>query len=121
MSAHTTQTELKLIGKLVLEGELHCETGLHVGAGKGSLEIGGSDNPVIIPLISYLPSAAGLSTLSTYFLGDATATVVAGNPVTSPGAAIDLAAPGSSATPGQNQIFLDAKTFIELGVAKAAE
>jgi len=47
MSAHTTQTELKLIGKLVLEGVLHCETGLHVGAGKGSLEIGGSDNPVI--------------------------------------------------------------------------
>ncbi len=47
MSAHTAQTELKLIGKLVLEGELHCETGLHVGAGKGSLEIGGSDNPVI--------------------------------------------------------------------------
>ena len=29
------------------EGELHCETGLHVGAGKGSLEIGSSDNPVI--------------------------------------------------------------------------
>jgi CRISPR-associated protein Csm3 len=47
MSAHTTETQLKLIGKLVLEGDLHCETGLHVGAGKGSLEIGGSDNPVI--------------------------------------------------------------------------
>jgi CRISPR-associated protein Csm3 len=47
MSAHTAQTELKLIGKLILEGELHCETGLHVGAGKGSLEIGGSDNPVV--------------------------------------------------------------------------
>jgi CRISPR-associated protein Csm3 len=47
MSAHTPQTELKLIGKLILEGELHCETGLHVGAGKGSLEIGGSDNPVV--------------------------------------------------------------------------
>src|SRR6201994_2758987 len=45
MSAHTPQTELKLIGKLILEGEMHCETGLHVGAGKGSLEIGGSDNP----------------------------------------------------------------------------
>ena len=44
MSAHTTQTELKFLGKLILEGELHCETGLHVGAGKGSLEIGGSDN-----------------------------------------------------------------------------
>jgi CRISPR-associated protein Csm3 len=47
MSAHTSQTELKLIGKLILEGALTCETGLHVGAGKGSLEIGGSDNPVV--------------------------------------------------------------------------
>src|SRR6266508_3878919 len=47
MSAHTSQTELKLIGKLILEGEMICETGLHVGAGKGSLEIGGSDNPVV--------------------------------------------------------------------------
>src|SRR6266576_7253362 len=47
MSAHTPQTELKLIGKLILEGEMHCQTGLHVGAGKGSLEIGGSDNPVV--------------------------------------------------------------------------
>ena len=47
MSAHTPQTELKLIGKLILEGELHCETGLHIGAGKGSLEIGGADNPVV--------------------------------------------------------------------------
>src|ERR1019366_901409 len=47
MSAHTTQTELKFLGKLILEGELHCETGLHVGVGKGSMEIGGSDNPVV--------------------------------------------------------------------------
>jgi CRISPR-associated protein Csm3 len=47
MSAHTDRTELKFLGKLILEGELHCETGLHVGAGKGSLEIGGSDNPVV--------------------------------------------------------------------------
>jgi len=47
MSAHTAQTELKLIGKLILEGEMHCDTGLHIGAGKGSLEIGGADNPVI--------------------------------------------------------------------------
>jgi len=47
MSHHTAHTELKLIGKLLLEGELHCETGLHIGAGKGSLEIGGADNPVV--------------------------------------------------------------------------
>jgi len=47
MSAHTAQTELKLIGKYIFEGEMHCETGLHIGAGKGSLEIGGADNPVV--------------------------------------------------------------------------
>jgi len=47
MSAHTADTELKLIGKLILEGDLYCETGLHIGAGKGSLEIGGADNPVV--------------------------------------------------------------------------
>ncbi len=47
MSAHTADTKLTLVGKLILEGELYCETGLHIGAGKGSLEIGGADNPVI--------------------------------------------------------------------------
>ncbi|MBK5293642.1 MAG: type III-A CRISPR-associated RAMP protein Csm3 [Acidobacteriia bacterium] len=47
MSAHTAQTELKLVGKLLLDGDLICETGLHIGAGKGSLEIGGADNPVV--------------------------------------------------------------------------
>jgi CRISPR-associated protein Csm3 len=47
MSAHSAQTELKFIGKLIVEGDLHCETGLHIGAGKGSLEIGGADNPVV--------------------------------------------------------------------------
>jgi CRISPR-associated protein Csm3 len=47
MSTHTAQTQLKLVGKLILAGELHCETGLHIGAGKGSLEIGGADNPVV--------------------------------------------------------------------------
>lgn len=47
MSAHTADTQLKLIGKLILEGDLTCETGLHIGAGKGSLEIGGADNPVV--------------------------------------------------------------------------
>lgn len=47
MSSHTAHTELRLVGKLLLEGDLHCETGLHIGAGKGSLEIGGADNPVV--------------------------------------------------------------------------
>src|SRR5438128_6050347 len=47
MSSHTAQTELRFIGKLILEGDLECQTGLHIGAGKGSLEIGGADNPVV--------------------------------------------------------------------------
>src|SRR5579884_1287495 len=47
MSSHTAQTELRFIGKLILEGDLECRTGLHIGAGKGSLEIGGADNPVV--------------------------------------------------------------------------
>jgi CRISPR-associated protein Csm3 len=47
MSAHTAETPLKLIGKLILEGEVVCDTGLHIGAGKGALEIGGADNPVV--------------------------------------------------------------------------
>lgn len=47
MSAHTTDTALRFLGKLVFEATLHCETGLHIGAGKGSLEIGGADNPVV--------------------------------------------------------------------------
>ncbi|MFN3323675.1 MAG: type III-A CRISPR-associated RAMP protein Csm3 [Bryobacteraceae bacterium] len=47
MSSQNAQSALKLVGKLILAGELHCETGLHIGAGKGSLEIGGADNPVV--------------------------------------------------------------------------
>src|ERR1700678_4733544 len=60
MSAHTAQTELKLIGKLILEGEMRCETGLHVGAGKGSLEIGGSDNPGVMDAFGrpYVPGSS---------------------------------------------------------------
>src|SRR5258706_4334804 len=47
MSTHSAQTQLQLVGKLILSGDLHCETGLHIGAGKGSLEIGGADNSVV--------------------------------------------------------------------------
>ena len=47
MSSHTAETRLKLAGKLLLDGEMHCVTGLHIGAGKGALDIGGADNPVV--------------------------------------------------------------------------
>jgi CRISPR-associated protein Csm3 len=47
MSSHTAETKLRLIGKLFLDAEMVCETGLHIGAGKGSLDLGGADNPVV--------------------------------------------------------------------------
>lgn len=60
MSAHTAATELTFLGKLVVEGEIKCETGLHIGAGKGSLEIGGADNPVVKDAfgIPYIPGSS---------------------------------------------------------------
>ncbi|HTS75861.1 MAG TPA: type III-A CRISPR-associated RAMP protein Csm3 [Bryobacteraceae bacterium] len=60
MSAHTAQTQLQLVGKLILYGDLHCETGLHIGAGKGSLEIGGADNPVVKDAfgLPYIPGSS---------------------------------------------------------------
>lgn len=60
MSSHTAETELTFVGKLVLEGEIQCQTGLHIGAGKGSLEIGGADNPVVKDAfgIPYIPGSS---------------------------------------------------------------
>jgi CRISPR-associated protein Csm3 len=60
MSSHTAATELTFLGKLILEGEITCATGLHIGAGKGSLEIGGADNPVVKDAfgIPYIPGSS---------------------------------------------------------------
>jgi CRISPR-associated protein Csm3 len=60
MSSHTAQTELTFLGKVVIEGEITCHTGLHIGAGKGSLEIGGADNPVVKDAfgIPYIPGSS---------------------------------------------------------------
>ena len=60
MATHTAQTQLQLVGKLILSGDLHCETGLHIGAGKGSLEIGGADNPVVKDAfgLPYIPGSS---------------------------------------------------------------
>jgi len=60
MSAHTAETQLRLIGKVILDGELQCDTGLHIGAGKGSLEIGGADNPVVKDAfgLPYIPGSS---------------------------------------------------------------
>ncbi|MBV8866808.1 MAG: type III-A CRISPR-associated RAMP protein Csm3 [Acidobacteriaceae bacterium] len=60
MSSHTVDTELTFLGKVILEGEITCHTGLHIGAGKGSLEIGGADNPVVKDAfgIPYVPGSS---------------------------------------------------------------
>jgi CRISPR-associated protein Csm3 len=60
MSSHTADTTLTFLGKLILEGEIQCQTGLHIGAGKGSLEIGGADNPVVKDAfgIPYIPGSS---------------------------------------------------------------
>src|SRR5437016_8165536 len=60
MSSHTAQTELKLIGRLIREGDITCQTGQHIGAGKGSLEIGGADNPVVKDAfgLPYIPGSS---------------------------------------------------------------
>src|SRR3982751_3655793 len=60
MSSHTAATELTFLGKLILEGEIACQTGLHIGAGKGSLEIGGADNPVVKDAfgVPYIPGSS---------------------------------------------------------------
>lgn len=47
MSTSSNAPELRLAGKLIVDASLVCLTGLHIGAGKGSLEIGGADNPVV--------------------------------------------------------------------------
>jgi CRISPR-associated protein Csm3 len=47
MSSHSADTKLGFLGKLIFDATLACETGLHIGAGKGTLEIGGADNPVV--------------------------------------------------------------------------
>ena len=60
MSSHTAATALTFLGKLILEGEITCQTGLHIGAGKGSLEIGGADNPVVKDAfgVPYIPGSS---------------------------------------------------------------
>ena len=60
MGTHSAQTQLKFVGKLIFSSDLHCETGLHIGAGKGSLEIGGADNPVVKDAfgLPYIPGSS---------------------------------------------------------------
>src|SRR5690625_3594512 len=42
-----TMTALRLMGRTRITGRIELLSGLHIGAGKDTIEIGGIDNPVI--------------------------------------------------------------------------
>lgn len=51
---------MKLLGKIIIKGEIKVVTGLHIGGSKTSLDIGGVDNNVIktINNIPYIPGSS---------------------------------------------------------------
>lgn len=51
----------KLIGKILINAQVTCKTGLHVGGSTTSLEIGGVDNPVIKDPLTDEPYIPGSS------------------------------------------------------------
>ncbi|HEY8401192.1 MAG TPA: type III-A CRISPR-associated RAMP protein Csm3 [Cytophagaceae bacterium] len=51
----------KFYGKVFIEGQIECLTGLHIGAGKETLEIGGLDMPVIRDPLTREPYIPGSS------------------------------------------------------------
>jgi CRISPR-associated protein Csm3 len=62
MTASNTQLPQKpLLGKIRLEGIIHVETGLHIGAGDENLDIGGVDKLVIRDPITRYPYLPGSS------------------------------------------------------------
>jgi len=54
-------SEIKLIGRLIMEMKIEVITGLHIGGSAGDLEIGGVDNPVIRNVITQEPYIPGSS------------------------------------------------------------
>ncbi len=50
-----------MLGKVVIKGKIRLKTGLHIGAQRETMEIGGIDNPVIKDPITGLPYIPGSS------------------------------------------------------------
>lgn len=57
----TEQLAIKLLGRLFLEGEIEAVTGLHIGAGRGAIAVGGMDNPVVRDPMTQRPYIPGSS------------------------------------------------------------
>ena len=54
-------TEIKLYGRIFIEGEILAVTGLHIGGSGGSFTIGGNDNPVLKNPLTHEPYIPGSS------------------------------------------------------------
>ncbi len=52
---------VKLLGKVILVGEVHCETGMRIGGAREALEIGGIENIIIRDAITEEPYIPGSS------------------------------------------------------------
>ncbi len=50
-----------ILAKIILSGQIHCQTGLHIGSSKENLEIGGLDSPVVRDPITRRPYIPGSS------------------------------------------------------------
>lgn len=50
-----------LLGKTIIQGKLECKTGLHIGAGKETMEIGDIDNSVVRDPLTNRPYIPGSS------------------------------------------------------------
>lgn len=53
--------DVNLYGRVIIRGNIRAVTGLHVGAGKDGVNIGGMDNPVMRDLLSNEPYIPGSS------------------------------------------------------------
>lgn len=52
---------ISMLGRLILQGKIWAVTGLHIGAGRGAMEIGGLDNPVVRDPLTNRPYIPGSS------------------------------------------------------------
>lgn len=50
-----------ILGKIIIQGQILCKTGLHIGSSKETLEIGGLDSPVVRDPITREPYIPGSS------------------------------------------------------------
>jgi|SRR5579864_2135333 len=61
MSNAVPSQSRRLIRHARIQGTMTCLTGLHIGAGKDDIEIGGTDNPIIRDPVTDLPYVPGSS------------------------------------------------------------